>query len=97
MCLLRSVVTLHFRSNVQAQLKRKHPENGGEDSCGSNSSSNGDEVSVQAIMAQRAGVTPQTKALRHELDDHVTDTVGVVVLDRFGLKIEINSLTEIHV
>ena len=68
---------LFFRSSVQAaQIKRKHPDSGGEDSCGSNSSSNGDDAAV------RTTATSQNKALRHELDDHVTDTVGVVVLDR---------------
>ena len=82
---VKNVKNLHFRSSVQAQLKRKHPDSGGEDSCGSNSSSsNGDEVTVTAVTTQRpAAVTSQKKALRHELDDHVTDTVGVVVLDRF--------------
>jgi len=63
-----------FRSSVQAQLKRKQPDSGGDES---NSSSNGDDA---------ATVTNPTKTLRHELDDHVTDTVGVVVMDGFVLK-----------
>ena len=64
--LLLVFVFPHFRSSVQAQMKRKHPDSGGDDS---NSSSNGDDRAVP-------------KASRHALDDHVTDTVGVVVLDR---------------
>ena len=70
-----------FRSSVQAQLKRKRPDSGGEDSCGSNSSSNGEDLTRVTTTAD-AAMTSQNKTLRHELDDHVTDTVGVVVLDR---------------
>jgi hypothetical protein len=57
-------------------MKRKHPVSGGEDSCGSNSSSNGDDGHNHVCA------TPNSKSPRHECDDHVTDTVGVVVLDR---------------
>lgn len=65
-----------FRCSVQSQLKRKHPDSGGEDSCGSSSSA-GDDVTTPIV-------DPKAKALRHVLDDQVTDTVGVVVMDRSG-------------